>query len=169
MIDDYPWYTVVNGEEIQQGDLVYSCPIITPPRDIKAGQNVTAKAVEYDVIIMSQSCDLKYKHIEIALACPFYSLGKSEHPLAKGKGGREKLRKGNVPGYHLLNKCDVAGFKTDFLVVEFRNVFGVSLDYLSKRREQRLRLLPPYKEYLSQGFARFFMRVGLPVDIPPFK
>jgi hypothetical protein len=33
---------------------------------------------------------------------------------------------------------------------------------------RRLRLLPPYREHLSQAFARFFMRVGLPVDIPPF-
>ena len=29
----------------------------------------------------------------------------------------------------------------------------------------RLRLLPPYREHLSQAFARYFMRVGLPVDI----
>jgi hypothetical protein len=33
---------------------------------------------------------------------------------------------------------------------------------------KRLRLLPPYREHLSQSFARFFMRVGLPIDIPPF-
>ncbi len=33
----------------------------------------------------------------------------------------------------------------------------------------RLRLLPPYREHLAQGFARFFMRVGLPVDIPAFR
>jgi hypothetical protein len=32
----------------------------------------------------------------------------------------------------------------------------------------RLRLLPPYREHLSQAFARLFMRVGLPADIPPF-
>ena len=36
-------------------------------------------------------------------------------------------------------------------------------------RGQRLRLLPPYREHLGQAFARYFMRVGLPVDIPPFK
>jgi hypothetical protein len=29
-------------------------------------------------------------------------------------------------------------------------------------------LLPPYREHLSQAFARFFMRVGLPVEVPPF-
>ena len=26
-----------------------------------------------------------------------------------------------------------------------------------------------YREHLSQSFARFFMRVGLPVNIPPFR
>jgi hypothetical protein len=30
----------------------------------------------------------------------------------------------------------------------------------------RLRLCPPYREHLAQAFARFFMRVGLPSDIP---
>jgi hypothetical protein len=43
------------------------------------------------------------------------------------------------------------------LVREFANAAG-----------HRLRLLPPYREHLSQAFARLFMRVGLPADIPPF-
>ncbi|MBD5492017.1 MAG: hypothetical protein HDR16_07880 [Lachnospiraceae bacterium] len=30
---------------------------------------------------------------------------------------------------------------------------------------KRLRLCPPYREHLSQAFARYFMRVGLPVNI----
>lgn len=30
-----------------------------------------------------------------------------------------------------------------------------------------LRLHPPYREHLSQAFARFFLRVGLAGDIPP--
>jgi hypothetical protein len=34
------------------------------------------------------------------------------------------------------------------------------------RAGDRLRLLPPYREHLSQAFARYFMRVGLPQDIP---
>jgi hypothetical protein len=36
---------------------------------------------------------------------------------------------------------------------------------LNQRMQSRLRLLPPYREHLSQAFARFFMRVGLPVPI----
>jgi len=47
----------------------------------------------------------------------------------------------------------------------------MAFDFLinfAKQKDQRLRLLPPYREHLSQAFARFFMRVGLPSDIPPF-
>ncbi len=36
---------------------------------------------------------------------------------------------------------------------------------LKQRGQPRLRLLPPYREHLSQAFARFFMRVGLPVQV----
>jgi len=57
-------------------------------------------------------------------------------------------------------------------VVDFRGVYSVTFDFLvelAQKRDKRLRLLPPYREHLSQAFARFFMRVGLPVDIPPFK
>jgi hypothetical protein len=34
--------------------------------------------------------------------------------------------------------------------------------------KKRIRLLPPYREHLSQAFARHFMRVGLPSGIPQF-
>ncbi|MCD6491242.1 MAG: hypothetical protein J7K59_02995, partial [Candidatus Korarchaeota archaeon] len=63
-------------------------------------------------------------------------------------------------------------FKTDYLVVDFRSVYSVPFDFLlelAQKRDRGIRLLPPYREHLSQAFARFFMRVGLPVDIPPFK
>jgi len=35
--------------------------------------------------------------------------------------------------------------------------------------ENRPRLLSPYVEHFSQSFARFFMRVGLPSQIPAYK
>jgi len=82
------------------------------------------------------------------------------------------LRRGNLTGYHLLNRSDQTGFERDFVVVDFRSVYGVSLaplKELAKQQSPRLRLLPPYREHLAQGFARFFMRVGLPIDVPPFQ
>ena len=81
----------------------------------------------------------------------------------------DDLRKGNQPNYHLLNQAAELGI-TDYLVVDFRNVFAVHIDFLKAHVEtlnDRVRLLPPYREHLSQAFARFFMRVGLPQNIPP--
>ena len=169
-MDNYPWYKTVDGNEpILQGDFVNSCPIVIPTLAMELEKQVSADVVEYDVVVMSQSCDLMQKKLDLVLVCPILPLGEAEGDYFKSRKGKEELRRGNVPGYHLLDKCDIEGFETDYLVVDFRNVYGVPFDYLTKRSDKRLRLLPPYREHLSQAFARFFMRVDLPVDIPPFR
>jgi hypothetical protein len=170
---DYPWYEVVSGEdELMQGDFIKDCPVVIPPSEIS--DDIKVRIINYDVVIMSQSCDLVQRKLDLVLVCPVWSLNEFEKKsdFFKSKKGKEALRQGNVPGYHLLNKCEIDGFQTDYLVVDFRNVYSVPFDFivgLAKGRGKRLRLLPPYREHLSQAFARFFMRVGLPVDIPPFK
>jgi len=169
----YPWYELVSGEEVWQGDVINSCPIVVPSHAIELGK-VSAEVIEYDVVVMSQSCDLVQKKLNLVLVCPFYHLSEFENrsDFFKSKKGKEALRRGDAPGYHLLNKCELGGFETDYLVLDFRSVYSVPFDFLmdlAKSRGDRLRLLPPYREHLSQAFARFFMRVGLPVDIPEFK
>jgi len=55
-----------------------------------------------------------------------------------------------------------------YLVVDFKNVYSINRSTLNdtvKNLKNRIRLLPPYREHLSQAFARYFMRVGLPQDI----
>lgn len=165
---------VDNKDELLQGDIVISCPIVNPTIDIDDGivENIDTNVDIYDVIIMSQSCDIVNKKINLVLVCPIFSLTKAEESIdyLKNQKNKEQIRQGNVPGYHLLNKSDEVGLK-DYLLVDFRNVYGVPFNFLIeliKKREKRLRLLPPYREHLSQAFARFFMRVGLPVDIPSF-
>jgi len=170
----YPWYEIVDGDEpLLQGDFISSCPVIIPPSVIQPGK-VTAEVFEYDVVIMSQSCDLVQRKLDLVLVCPLWPLSEFEkrNDFFKSSRGKEALRQGNVPGYHLLNRSELEGFETEYLVVDFRNVYSVPFDFLielARRKGKRLRLLPPYREHLSQAFARFFMRVGLPVDIPPFK
>lgn len=171
---EYPWYDVVDSEEpLLQGDFIDSCPVIIPTSTVIPGK-VSADAAEYDVIVMSQSCDLLEEKIDIVLVCPIWSLTEFGNKCSyfQSSEGKETLRRGNAPGYHLLNKCKVNGFQSDYKVVDFRTVFGVPIECmvrLARERDTRLRLLPPYREHLSQAFARFFMRVGLPADIPPFK
>ena len=173
-MESYPWYEIVDGgEPLLQGDFVNSCSVVVPPTAIES-EKVSADVIEYDVIIMSQSCDLAQRKLDLVLVCPIWPLNEFEKrsDFFKRKKGKEALRQGNVPGYHLLNKCEIDGFITDYLVVDFRTVYSVPFDFLldlAIKRGKRLRLLPPYREHLSQAFARFFMRVGLPVDIPPFR
>lgn len=168
----YPWYEIVQTNDLLQGDFITECPIIIPPAKITNDMNV--RIMSYDVVVMSQSCDLAQRKLDLVLVCPFWPLSEFEKrsDFFKSKKGKEALRQGNVPGYHLLNRCEMNGFKTDFLVVDFRSVYSVPFEFLVEmiqKRGERLRLLPPYREHLSQAFARFFMRVGLPVDIPAFK
>jgi hypothetical protein len=174
---EYPWYEVVNNKElVLQGDLLLSCPVPVPVQGsvLKEGETPSFEIVEYDVIIMSQSCDIVFKKIDLVLVCPVWKLSDLEirDAFIKSSGGKETLRQGNIPGYHLLNRCEIEGMPMDFMVVDFRNTYSIPFDLISdisKKQDKRLRLLPPYREHLSQAYARFFMRVGLPVDIPRFK
>lgn len=168
----YPWYEIVEGAEILQGDFITSCPIIIPPIDM-GDREVIAEVIEYDVVVMSQSCDLIQKKLELVLVCPIWQLKEfvEKNPNYKNPKMKESLRRGYLPGYHLLNKCEIDGFEKDFLIVDFRSVYSVPFNFLTEfaqRVGKRMRLLPPYREHLSQAFARFFMRVGLPLDIPSF-
>jgi hypothetical protein len=170
----YPWYeTVSDYNDLQQGDFIPDCPILIPPSEIK--EEVDINIVLIDSIVMSQSCDLVNGKIEIVLVCPFYPLQtflSNLPPDQATKKGKEKnidnLRKGHLPSYHLLNKGNNTQSLLDYQVVDFKNVYGIhftALQGVIGRLDTRIRLLPPYREHLSQAFARYFMRVGLPQDI----
>jgi len=175
----FDWYEIceLGDSSLEQGDFVPECPIVVPPSSIAEGNEVDVEVQLIDSIIMSQSCDLDNGKIDIVLVCPYYNLRywienalpTNERTSKKAqKKAIENLKRGYLPGYHLLQKCPNHGLE-DWQVVDFRNVYGINFDLLqnivSKTEQQRLRLLSPYKEHLSQAFARYFMRVGLPSEI----
>ncbi len=176
MVQSYPWYAIVDGSaSLAQGDLIDRCPIVVPPATLSP-QKGAEGAIEirlYNVVVMSQSCDLEHHKVEFVLVCavhPLELLGKQNGWYAS-RNGREELRRGNAIGYHLLNRCDLEGLRKDFQVVSFRDVHSVHVDLLrttASSSSRRLRLLPPYREHLSQAFARCFMRVALPDDLLSF-
>ena len=62
----------------------------------------------------------------------------------------------------------------DVRIIDFRRVYSLPLAFArqvaARCGGERLCLLPPYREHLSQAFARYFMRESeLPQDIPPFR
>ena len=172
---EYPWYTILEKSDgILQGDFVPECPILIPPSTIKTDDEPKIDIQLIDSVILSQSCDLANNHIDIVLVCPYYSLKTFIESLPTHQSSTKKaisktienLRKGYLPGYHLLNKFD--SHLDDYQIVDFRNVYGIQIDSLKsicENLEKRIRLLPPYREHLSQAFARYFMRVGLHQDV----
>jgi len=172
---DFIWYDeITNSDNIEQGDLIPDCPIVIPPSKINIGDEPEIEIQLINSVILSQSCDLVNNKIQIVLVCPYFDLNTFIENLPDEKKGKknirnhvDNLRKGFIPGYHLLNKSEEIGIK-DYIVVDFRNVYGIQIDSLkniTKSLKSRIRLLPPYREHLSQAFARYFMRVGLPQDI----
>lgn len=172
---DYPWYGVVNGEEIEQGDILESCRVFSPPDDLPddAGAIVEFDELQRDVIVLSQTCDLVKgrEKVDQILLCAIWTCAEVGGYLATAKG-MEDARRGNLPAYHMLAQCDLSGFERDVTVVDFRRVYCLPVTHFRKRlwdAGDRIRLLPPYREHLAQSFARYFMRVGLPIDIPSFR
>jgi hypothetical protein len=175
---EYPWYKEIKkgSVELNQGDLIPNCPIFIPPPNLSLDIEANVEYKEIDAVVLSQSCDLSHDKIEIVLVCPHYPLSKFLANLppdqTTSKKAKDKiidnLRKGYLPSYHLLNKDSRFDPLKDYQVVDFKNVYGIhfeSLNNIVSNLNSRIRLLPPYREHLSQSFARYFMRVGLPQDI----
>jgi len=168
---------------LEQGDLLPGCPLLLLPTDVtcadflratEAGESQLADLQLADVVVMSQTCDLAHHKLSAVMLCSYYSLDDltERNPDLGTRGNREKLRQGHFPAYHLVNQSRLPGFVTGLQVVDFKDVHGLPVQVARDFAENlgpRLRLLPPYREHLAQAFARYFMRVGLPVDIPPFQ
>lgn len=173
--DSYPWYKVVEaGSGLLQGDFINECPVVIPTfSDAVITEETTDISVNIrliNAIVLSQSCDLEQRKVELVLLCPVLSLSEvqEQKPNYKKSAVKEGLKQGYIVGYHLMNKCTIPGFERELMVADFNNVYAMPFDFLLDfvgRHGARLRLLPPYVEHLSQGFARHFMRVGLPVPI----
>jgi hypothetical protein len=176
MEETYPWYRRVSGDDLKQGDVIEACPVFIPPDDLAERPLETAafRVVERDLIVMSQSCDLvmgQEKLCEVLL-CAVWK--RSEMPLGHSLSrpeGLENVRRGRVPAWYVLAACELQDLEREVRLVEFQRTHSLPLSFIRARTAasgDRIRLLPPYREHLAQAFARFFMRVGLPVDIPPF-
>ena len=122
MSDVYPWFASITNPQLEQGDFLSSCPLY----QVKNGSFARETA---NVIVMSHSCDLANDKLEIVQVCPYWPLEglAAQVEYLRGRRGREDLRRGNLPGFHLLNHCALPGLETDFLVLDFRSLFGVAV------------------------------------------
>jgi hypothetical protein len=185
------WYEAVDaGDRLSQGDIILNCPVIVwSPEAIqlKAGQEnevlqSSIMAIQVDVVVMTQACDLENNKVDNVILCPHKSLDEykkdweeamqesGQNPTSKAWGRFcEDIKNGYSWNLGMLNEGGDGELKLTHRVVDFHDVYTVPRTFLESllqnRGNQRLRLRPPYREHLSQAFARFFMRVGLPVGV----
>jgi len=187
------WYEeVLAAVPITQGDLILDCPILAwkpEPVQMISGTDrehdvlrAATNAVRADVVVLSQACDLEHNKVANAILCPHLPLEEYkklwEDAMAQGgqnatpKAWRrhwDDIREGFNWNLTVLNAGSAGSLSVTHRVVDFHEVFTVPRTFIesliSQRGWPRLRLRPPYREHVSQAFARFFMRVGLPVPI----
>ena len=139
--------------------------------------------ISEDVIVMTQACDLANRKVTDVVLCPHFPLSMFREEVWRPEQERKReksnsdawakhfnaLKNGYLWNLCVLNSSTVEGLGMDLRVVEFHTVYTVPRDFLEtllrERAKPRLRLNPPYREHLSQAFARFFMRVGLPTAV----
>ncbi|AFY81951.1 hypothetical protein Oscil6304_2322 [Oscillatoria acuminata PCC 6304] len=170
----------VNESRLRQGDYLPNCLVPLPifdPTTFSEGsdlQSVDVEIREYDLIVLTQSCDLENKKVRFVALSPIYSLEEFEeiNPKFAKKGQWENVRRGRVEGLYLLASPTEPDNNRKSLVVDFGEIHSLPYDYIEKyaiNLGPRWRLNSPFLEHFSQAFARFFMRVGLPSAIEPFK
>lgn len=177
MTPQYPWYDIVPADsELVQGDIFFDFPSYTV--EWRDGEDPIVNFYEANIIVVSQSCDLQNKDLDVILWCPFFPLEEQvlkliDNPSEKAKiNTKEKIRKGEFLQFFLLNVEKDLKLNLDFQVVDLKNPRSTYYEEFTEyalTHGDRLRLLSPYKEHLSQSFSRVFMRVGLPNGIPSFK
>ena len=175
---EYPWFELQeDSTDITQGGIIKGCPVpILKELDIsEEGQSVKAEISIIDGIVLTQACDIANKKVDNIILCSIISKSEFEE-IQRSKNKNEKeiskgilgIIKGQQNSYHIINNYKSEEFSQDYYIINFKDIFSIPLDVacaIAKRNGKRLRLCPPYREHLSQAFARYFMRVGLPINI----
>lgn len=158
---------------LSQGEYLSECPVVIVADIPESGDELDARVEIRNLLVMTQSCDLAQGKAKSVALCPIYSLDElaKENPTYLNRKNWENVRQGRVEGWHM-----VPGFSSfnnqEAFVVDFRQIYSLPIIFLNKfiaRSTFRRRLKSPYLEHTAQSFARFFMRVGLPSNIEPFK
>jgi hypothetical protein len=185
------WYEIVDPDvHLTQGDLIFDCPLLAwqdntlrlEGADESEVLKGATSAIQSDVVVMTQACDLENEKVENVILCPHVSIdvhrvfwennmkSAEQNPTEKAWNRHcNSICDGFMWNLTMLNDYRIDGSSIGVRIVFFNEVYTVPRSFLEsllrQRGHSRFRLLPPYREHLSQAFARFFMRVGLPVPI----
>lgn len=175
---EYPWFELQeNSTDISQGDIIKGClvPVLKECDNINEGRIVSAEILKIDGIVLTQACDIANNKVENIILCAITSRTDFESIQKKAGNNEKKIKnqlegiiKGQQHAYHIINNYKTNEFSQDYYIINFKDIYSVPISVakeFARKNGKRLRLCPPYREHLSQAFARYFMRVGLPINI----
>jgi len=167
------WYEIIAGSSLEQGDVL---PNIFAPRVVQdelAQGGYRVRPGRGDYVVLSQTCDLENDKLQEVLLADVsdYQSAARDSERARQTAFREALIQGSDWAYFLLPEFEGPP-RLSWSIVNFHYLFLVDVSACRKQAEQlgqRLRLVPPYKEYLAQTFGRYMMRVALPQTAHSFR
>jgi len=178
-----------NELRIQQGNIFADIDCIVSAAIINGEPSISKIPYKY-VVVMSQDCDLEQDHrvrftdgannmdklLTNVIVVPMYNyehfirgnhladlqMKMADHFLSEKKSPNKELRSNNNPRYHYL-EFDKSTLIVNS-VVDFKHFFTVGINYLygimEDSRKYTIDIL--YRERLSQRFADYLSRIGLP-------
>jgi hypothetical protein len=177
------WFTKFHANnDLEQGVILNSFPLPdleTIGLPLLGDGGIEIKYETYDVIVLTQTCDMAQNKVDRVHVCPVHTLKEyfDANPNKKSsqksiKTEYDHLKSGRFVDKFLTNKCDsslIDEYTDQYFVALFGRAVIVSRNYidqflLQSKRKNFLALNPPYRESLSQHYGRYFMRVGNPVD-----
>ena len=177
------------GSRISQGDIYNNLEFIKNITEIE-GIIEVSKIIFPRIIVLTQDCDLNYdsksrlempeteKHDKLiisVLVAPIYivdhfyqgehlsELGRTMSRVADmGKTRKNILENNKDPRYHYLEFPESVPIPNS--VIDFKHYFSADVEYLNEIRDSNFvcSILPVYREDISQRFASFLSRIGLP-------
>lgn len=178
-----------NGDtRICQGDIIRDVAFIEDV--LSTGEQIEVKRIIFPLaIVLTQDCDLEQdyfvrfpsearpvkdqdKKLLSVLVAPLYNvehLKEGEHlsklslKMQKIDSKRLRIIKSNqTPRYHFLEFPDDTAVADS--VIDFKHYFSVNVEYLRRAKGKRFvcKVSELFREDISQRFASFLSRIGLP-------
>lgn len=160
------------GQELMQGDYLPGCLVTSFDPDFsEAGSDTIGEVIvhTFDVVVLTQSCDLDNNRARFVAVCPAFSLSvfQTYNTKFQNKDRERSLIKNQIQGLYSMPSPIPPSTFSDWLIVDFHEIYSIPYKYLARHATAiapRWRLQSPYREHLSRSFGDFYSRVALPED-----
>jgi hypothetical protein len=158
-------------DELKQGDLLFDFPLVVAVSGGDEHVPYEFESRQATVVVLTQSCDIPKRaqySVMVAEVHEYARLIAAGNDHLKKRDYKQALSRGLTVSDFLLPP---AADRMSWSIANFRDVHMVPKELAQLRFHEgsALRLVSPYREYLSQAFARFIMRVGLPSTLAQFE